>query len=281
MYYPPSQIVTNQFTSGGEFSLEGENYQGSYWYTSDGKFFTGKSPQDNPTLRLQKTKLNNAIPKDPKNIQSNLINSKYNINPSYYDALGKPYNPGRLDEAAPQPPLPQLVIPTEKDYELGEFQRYFAKKNNERKYVETSKSTYQGLVDKDPGLQWDLYTAVTIPWTLDGEMKDTFLTNKRTVELVVARSSWFGFTNYFRGDYLQYFQFSAGEGLFTDGTEFVLRSTGNRYKGFYHIHPTKGPMEGKQHRKEFHDFLDPITESLEVGTSRRTNRVIRRTRGGY
>ena len=277
MYYPPSQIVTNQYSSGGEFQLNGQNYQGDYWYTSDGKFFTGKSPQDNPTVALTRVSLAKATSQDPSKVQSRVINSKYNINPTYYQALSKPYNPAELDAKAPQPPLPMLPFPTEKDYEYGEFQRYFAKKNNERKFIETDKKTYQGLVDENPGLQWDLYTGVTIPWVLDGKMKDTFLTNKRMVELVVARSDWFGFTRYFKGDYLQYFQFSANEGLFTDGTEFILRSTGNKYKGFYHIHPTKGPMEGKQHKKAFHDFLDPITEELEIGTSRRVNRP----RGGY
>lgn len=108
-------------------------------------------------------------------------------------------------------------------------------------------------------------------------MKDTFLTNKNIVELVVARSRWFGFTRYFKGDYLKYFKFESNENLFTDGTEFVLRSTGRKYKGFYHVHPTKGPMEGKQHKKQFHDFLDPIFDNVEIGTSRRVNRP----RGGY
>jgi len=206
MYYPPSQIVTDQYSSGGEFMLNGVNYQGNYWFTSDGNFFTGKSPQDNPTVKLTKVALNKAKPKNPKNVQSQVINSRYNINPSYYNALQKPYNPALLDAKAPQPPLPVLPFPTEQDYEYGEFQRYFAKKNNENKYIETDKKTYQGLVDKNPGLQCGLYTPLTMTWTLDGKMDETFLTNKRMVELEVARSKWFGFTKYFNGDYLQYFK---------------------------------------------------------------------------
>ena len=277
MYYPPSQIVTNQYSSGGEFQLNGVNYQGNYWYTSDGKYFTGKSPQDNPNAPLNRVSLAKAKQQDPKNVESSVIKSRYNINPTYYRALGKDFNPALLDADAPQPPLPMLPFPTDKDYEFGEFQRYFAKKNNEAKYIETDKRTYEGLVNKNPKLQSNLYTPVTIPWTLDGKMKDTFLTNKNIVELVVARSRWFGFTKYFKGDYLKYFKFESNENLFTDGTEFVLRSTGRKYKGFYHVHPTKGPMEGKQHKKQFHDFLDPIFDNVEIGTSRRVNRP----RGGY
>lgn len=280
MYYPPSQIVTNQYTAGGEFTINGVNYQGDYWYTSDGKYFTGKSPQNQPRTRLSVNPQTNATPTPPEDREPITVQSRYNINPAYYDALNEPYDPALLDKKAPNPPLPQLPFPTEKDYEYGEFQRYFAKRNNERKYIETDKRTYEGLVDQNPGLQWQLYTAVTIPWTLDGKMKDTYLTNKRMVELVEMRSKWYGFRNYFQGKYLEYFEFGSGENLYTEGNEFVSRSTGKRYKGFYHIHPTKGPMEGKQHKKTFHDFLDPITEDLEVGTSRRQN-VSRGSRGGY
>ena len=48
MYYPQSQIKTNLYTNGQEFSIEStkENYIGYYWKTSDGKYFTGKTPND-------------------------------------------------------------------------------------------------------------------------------------------------------------------------------------------------------------------------------------------
>ena len=278
MYYPPSQILTNQNTPGGEFTLNGQNYQGPYWTSSDGKVWTGKSPQDQPVERLSTNTDNvKANPKGSSEPLSQLINSTYNIDPAYYQARNLPYNPAVLDAKAPQPPLPELVFPTEKQYSLGEFQRYFAKKTNERKYIEISKKTYQGLVNKNPGLQWQLYEALPITWILEGKMKDTYITNRRIVEIVSIRSQWFGFTSYFKGDYLRYFRFSTNENLFTDGNEFISRSTGRKYKGFYHIHPTKGPMEGKQHKKQFHDFLDPIFENVEIGTSRRTNI----SRGGY
>ena len=48
MYYPKSQITTNLSTNGKEFQIVGksEYYIGSYFKTSDGKFYTGKTPQD-------------------------------------------------------------------------------------------------------------------------------------------------------------------------------------------------------------------------------------------
>jgi hypothetical protein len=57
-YYPLSQIKTNLYTNGGEFSSINNDldrlseYKGYYWKTSDGKYFSGKTPQDLPTFQL-------------------------------------------------------------------------------------------------------------------------------------------------------------------------------------------------------------------------------------
>ena len=54
MYYPLSQIVTNLYSSNGEFAIKADlsPYTGYYWKNSQGKFFTGKTPQDLPALEL-------------------------------------------------------------------------------------------------------------------------------------------------------------------------------------------------------------------------------------
>ena len=46
-YYPKSQIITNQYTNGGEFLLSStrENYIGDYYTTSEGESYTGKNPK--------------------------------------------------------------------------------------------------------------------------------------------------------------------------------------------------------------------------------------------
>ena len=56
MYYPKSQITTNLSTNGKEFQIVGksEYYIGSYFKTSDGKFYTGKTPQDGVNMLLTK-----------------------------------------------------------------------------------------------------------------------------------------------------------------------------------------------------------------------------------
>ena len=67
------------------------------------------------------------------------------------------------------------------------------------------------------------------------------------------------------------------ENLYTSGGEFILRSTGEEYIGFYHIHPDKGPMEGPLHIDAPHGYLDilqvepttipPVTTTLPPGAT--------------
>jgi hypothetical protein len=67
-YYPLSQIKTNLYTNGQEFTLTpytpSNSYVGYYWSTSDGKFFTGKTPQDTPNSEI--FKIPNGDPTTPQ-----------------------------------------------------------------------------------------------------------------------------------------------------------------------------------------------------------------------
>ncbi len=55
-YYPLSQITSNLYTNGLEYAVDLKNpsnsYSGYYWKTSDGKYFTGKTPQDTPCIEI-------------------------------------------------------------------------------------------------------------------------------------------------------------------------------------------------------------------------------------
>jgi hypothetical protein len=55
-YYPLSQITSNLYTNGLEYTTDlntpSNSYSGSYWKTSSGKYFTGKTPQDTPCVEL-------------------------------------------------------------------------------------------------------------------------------------------------------------------------------------------------------------------------------------
>ena len=53
MYYPKNQIQVGLFSNGTLFNPQtGQAYYGYYFATSDGKFFTGKEPNDGTNVQL-------------------------------------------------------------------------------------------------------------------------------------------------------------------------------------------------------------------------------------
>ena len=54
--------------------------------------------------------------------------------------------------------------------------------------------------------------------------------------------------------------------LYTPGGRFRIKGSNQEYKGFYHIHPEKGAMEGAEHKEEFHRKLVLIGGVTDVET---------------
>lgn len=52
------------------------------------------------------------------------------------------------------------------------------------------------------------------------------------------------------------------ENLFTNGSEFKLPN-GRRYRGYYHVHPTKGAMVGASHVDRHHESLTPVNKIVK------------------
>ena len=204
MYFPQSQIKTNLSTNGGEFVtlLTNENYIGSYWSTSSGKYYTKKNPQDTPYEELIKfapLPLNNNSSVSILGIQS--TGSIENLNPNYetvraYDlARGVDVNNPEI-RLTPQYFLP---TPTEKDYSLGAFTRYICKRTNQDIYIEINKDTYNGLNDASSEYLFSLYDPFTITWTLTGDsISEVSKTNLKVVSLVEEQNKYKGLVRYFK-----------------------------------------------------------------------------------
>ena len=183
MYYPLSQVKTNLYTNGDEFSLvlndSSTLYTGYYWTNSKNISYTGKTPQDVPTQRLypitpqisrnsfnasnpnQQYLLLNLptifYPDDISGAQKYLFGENiYNNNLTYSTIEKLDLNQKILS------PYYSPTIPTEKDYQIGEFKRYFCKKTNEILYLEINKDTYDKLVKKDSTILWQLYFPFTM-----------------------------------------------------------------------------------------------------------------------
>ena len=155
-YYPKSQIKTNLYTSGGEYSLTPPNasytqtsYTGYYYKLSDGRIYTSKNPTDGVHQRLYLIEypINNILIENQGDPDSNLIELNLEQLASQYNNISKTtlfksrllpfYNP---------------TTPTQTDYELGVFTRYFCKKNNEPRYIEIDKKTSDRLSAKSPNI---------------------------------------------------------------------------------------------------------------------------------
>ena len=205
MYYPKSQIKTNLYSE-GEYILSttSENYIGYYHELSNGKKYTGKTPQDSPIIELildSNTVLLNDIPIliDPVGLPSpNKIISTTPFDGSFNLSL----NQSIADRFIP---YPIQTPPTQQDKDLGTFSRYFCKKNNENIYIEINKEQYTKFNTKDKTVAWDLYTPKQVLWQIKGGKTQTYNANKNNITLIEQRDKWYGFTQYFKDRFLKYY----------------------------------------------------------------------------
>ena len=195
MYFPATQFTPNLYTNGEEYVLSTtrEPYKGYYFRTYQNKLYTGKTPNDTPTIEL--VSITEIIPSLPT--PSTILE------PAVVAPMVDPVF--ALRDIKPRY-LPQSIVslPTSSDYEMGYFTRYFCKKNNELKYMETDQTTYNKLSSKDASIAWDLYTPVFVNWYIVGDEKKTYLINKTSVQLIERDNKWYGFTNWFRDNFAKY-----------------------------------------------------------------------------
>ena len=194
MYYPLSQVTPNQYTNGGEFQLKstGQSYAGYYFITSTGQYFTGRNQNDNPVLEL--TLISSTVETTNINLPEVITiedNAYNNIVAKPTTVLYKPaFNPN---------------IPTQQDYQVGEYRRYFCKKTNEIIYLEINENTFDKLVAKSPDILWSLYQPFNIPWNLTGTKEQVATVNRNIVLLTMKDLSLPQFDAYLKFDFTKYY----------------------------------------------------------------------------
>jgi hypothetical protein len=194
MYFPKSQIKSNLYTNGGEYILSTtkQDYKGYYYEVATGQRFTGKTPQDGPNISLlviNKSKLNNPSPTNPlESFPIELIDEESNLN--YLNLQNPPPNTRSL-------PQPNPTFPTDQEVSLGVYTRYFCKKNNELKYMEIDKNTFQLLSTRSNNIAWDLYTPVSTLWYISGD-SGSYKANQGLISLIEKNQKWYGFTQWFK-----------------------------------------------------------------------------------
>ena len=282
MYYPKSQIQGNLYTKGKELVVEktNKNYKGYYYKTSDGSYYSGKLPNNPTEQKLIPNRVYQNPKYDPTNPSTPIppvfkerkenVKVTYDLEMEYILANSTKYSDNLIA------PLNRVVLPTDQNYQRGQYVRYFLKKTNGPLYKEQHFKDYQKYIEKDPQVQYDLYLPISFTWVIKGDDKNKVGNiNLNTLKNTEKTFKIKGLVNYFKGKYSQYCKLNnetIQTNLETDGTEYQRRSTGKPYSGKYHIHPDKGPMVGAEHVSRPHDYLDPIvierTGSINPPTTR-------------
>jgi len=271
-YYPLSQIQTDFFTNGDEYIFINteELYTGPYYKTSDGKFYSGKIPNQqsrelilvNPATLKPPTNPNFGI--KPSENSINIVGGPTQTDNPIFDPDGNflptSDNSGYIfDGNSRILPTPYYPILTQKQKNNKQFTRYFTKKTNELKYIEIDKITYDALLNKEATIAYDLYEPASLIWKIEGDRTEIFNSNKGAALSVEQQSRWPGFFQYFKDKFTQFYQTqTVQENLYTNGGEFQTPD-GKEYIGPYHIHPEKGAMVGAVHVKKKHDLLFPLS----------------------
>lgn len=205
-YYPLSQIKPNLFTNGGEYVLSTtkENYKGPYYELSNGRRYTGGTPQDGSNILLI-TPTQNITESPMSGVGDSIQYIDYIFPDTEDNNLASQYNLANKPQPKRILPLPNPTIPTQSDIDLGVFSRFFCKKNNELKYFEIDEKTSSMLSNYSSEVAWDLYSTLSILWYIKGGKEKAYKANKGLVNIAETRNKWYGFSQYFKEDYLKYY----------------------------------------------------------------------------
>ena len=194
MYYPKSQIQTNLFTKGEQLQLVSskEEYIGYYWKTSKNEYFTGKNPDSGSPLALE------LIPAKPVS----------NINVLTIEQDNTIYNQLKGINTSKSLLLPSYKkpSPTQEDYQIKYFTRYFAKKESENIYIEISKDTFDKLNNKDNSYNYTAYIVFKLDWQISGDKNKVQQTNKNIISTIEKGYRIEGLHSYLNFNYLEFYK---------------------------------------------------------------------------
>jgi hypothetical protein len=204
MYIPKNRLITNLQTNQGEFVYKNTlvPYNGYYWKSYDGKYFTGKTPNDSPSIEIILSQSNRNIFTDTPTVNTTLFYNDPEIDLTFE------YTPLKNIDLLVVKFLPSQFYPkpTQDDYNLGAFSRYFVVKSNENIYLEVNKDTYDSINNQSTDWAWELYVPFTILWTLTGERDNVFITNRNITQLTEQRLKKRGLQEFLKQNYLKFYQ---------------------------------------------------------------------------
>lgn len=194
-------------------------YKGWYWSTGNGKYYTGQTPQSSQILELVKmVQVGSDLGFDNEPLYTNKIkvalagdapDDQYSPFPYNSDEIIK-YSYIKNKPLIPDGTkiLPQYnpILPTQQDYQNGEFRRYFCKRTNLIQYLEISQSTYNQIKQKNPTIEWTLYFSFFIDWQLTGNKDQVAKTNRNVVLYQMKKFNLYKLDEYLKFDFTKYYQ---------------------------------------------------------------------------
>lgn len=217
MYIPKNKIKTNLYTRGNEFQYVSnkEMYSGYYHKLYTGKFYTGKTPDDKPVYEIIRIPINDAQwESTPLTGEGTYTSFASNFDGEVVE--GQTQDMREIDvynslkdvdiNKVLKNPTPYYPKPTEDDYKLGVFKRYFCVKVNEEIYYEISKKDFEAINNKDRTYTWDLWTPFSLTWTISGDEQEVERTNYNMVQIREQRIKRRGLKQFLRGNYLKFYK---------------------------------------------------------------------------
>jgi hypothetical protein len=193
MYLPKNQYETGFYSNGSlAYASNSAVYYGPYFTTFDGKYFSGKEPNDGP---------NDLLILTPSSV---IPNQNYEIiaeDPRLYPGNYAYTTLSNQDLQTPlYSPFSYSPILTSDDINNGQFQRYFVKKSNENIYYEVSSINYvQSLAEV-------LYLSLQLTWYIKGDKHTIRHANARSIDYTEKLNQIKGLGAFLRFDYLQFYQ---------------------------------------------------------------------------
>tara|TARA_R110001592_G_scaffold11341_1_gene56302 strand:+ start:11716 stop:12411 length:696 start_codon:yes stop_codon:yes gene_type:complete len=231
MYIPKNRIKTNLYTSGGEYviKLTDEEYSGYYHSFYTGQKFTGKTQNDSnireiipfspegglgtndKPLSEESTNtialfLNDPDPEITSPASLTMEESDEYWNQGEIVTYLKTRGESTIDDQPRQMPQQFYPTPTEDDYMLGSFTRYFAVKINEIKYIELNEKTFKKMQKKDANLVWELFSVFSIQWTLTGDIDKIRITNRNQILIAEQKNKRLGLDLFLKNNYLAFYK---------------------------------------------------------------------------
>jgi|TARA_R100001224_G_scaffold113501_1_gene99097 hypothetical protein len=216
MYIPKNRILTNQYTSDNKLMVKEtqEFYRGYYYKTFEGKYFTGKTPNELPNVELVEVE-DVGVTYKPEQIQNEIAFGDF---PTIFDEIDTPgYDEGMVVDYARLQGINLLqstrtIIPTQAyptpsidDYELGQFTRYFAIKINQDTYLELNNEVYGKLKKQDAGYLWQPYQCFKIQWTITGIEEEVRNTNNNIVLIQERKMKRQGFGRFLKFNFTKFY----------------------------------------------------------------------------